>query len=171
MKTLGTLLCAVALVPTVWADDLGSHVKALNSRVQKALMKKDVASFEKILRPLVTPDFKHVENGQSMSFDQMVASMKQGMAMLQTINKAETQVISVKVKGNTGTVTVKHTMLGTTPKQEGKSSKLGFTGVSTDTYVKKNGKWLMSKMVWGKQQMTVDGKPFDPSKASGAAGK
>lgn len=163
MIRFSTVIIVVAMSSLSFGESLKAVCERLHGVASRALAKKDIAGFEKAIKPWVTKDFKHIENGQSMTFDQMIMNMKQGMGMLKTITKATAKTISCKESGNTGTTTVFHTMAGTMVGEDKKPHVMSFEGTSVNKFKKVNGKWLMSEMKWGKQTMKMDGKPFDPT--------
>ena len=139
----------------------------MNHKVDAALMKRDYNAFEKITRPGVTSDFKYTEAGKTENYDEMLANMKQGMTMMKKVNVAKSSIVKLAIHGKTATCDTKHHMLATMGGQDSKQHKMSFDGVSTETYRKEKGQWKLASMVWGKQKMTMDGKPFDPMKAGG----
>lgn len=163
MKLKITGFALVALFATAYAGSLKSEVEASSVKVTAAIKAKDFAKFEKLTRPYVTKDFVHVENGRSMTYDQMLEEMKMGIGMMGKITVCTTKVLGVKESGNEGIAKVKHVMVGTMTGPDKKTHKMAFEGMSADRYRKVNGKWKMYKMEWSEQKMTMDGKPFDPS--------
>lgn len=163
MKTRLALLALVALPAIVLAGDtsLKSQIEALNRPVCAALLKKDVATFEKLLAPTVAKDFKYQEpGGKPMGFKEMVAGMKMGMAAYTKVTKASVKVIAVKQSGNTATAIEQHTMEGLMSGPDKKSHKMVFVGTSNETYKKVGGKWLLTNMTMKADKMTRDGKPM-----------
>jgi hypothetical protein len=98
-----------------------------------------------------------------MNYDQMLASMKQGLGMMKSMSKVSAKLMSLKQGKTTATAVTMHEMVGKMLGPDEKSHSMTYSGTSNDTYRKVNGKWLMAKMEWTKTKMTMDGKPFDPS--------
>lgn len=160
------------LTVSAFADSVKADIEAANAKVCKLLKAKDIDGFAKFARPWITADFKHVENGKSMTFDQMITEMKNGMGQLGKIRSVSTKIIKFKKTATMAYVTTQHSMMGeTAPGPDKKVHVMGFVGTSEDVYRKEGGKWKMASMTWGKQTMTMDGKPFDPSKMHGAPGE
>src|SRR5579885_2078526 len=113
MKARVLALSIVALAALGQAQSLKSEIQAMNKPISKVMKKKDIEGFKKLVKDSVTPDFKYSEDGRSMSFDDMVAGMKQGFAMYSAITRADTKIVNVKQKGSAGTAVEKHTMEGT----------------------------------------------------------
>jgi hypothetical protein len=159
MMVIGLAVCAHA--------SLKSDMDSMNTAVQKALMKKDIAGFKKAVKAGSTSDFKYIERGKTMDLDTMCEMMKQGLGSLTKVTEASTKIKDLKEKGNTATCTAIHTMKGTMMGPDKKSHKMVMIGTSKDTYKKVNGKWKMSIMEWTADKMTMDGKPMDMSKMGG----
>ena len=161
------LLCVVLAASGAAMADLKSEINAMNAKVAKLFMKKDIDGFVKYVKPMVTSDFKHVEYGKSQTFDEMVATMRQGMAMLTKMTEVSAKVSTLKITGNTAVSTGTHTMAGYMIGEDKKKHTLKFSGVSTDNYRKEGGKWKLAKMSWSNQKMWMDGKLMDPSQMGG----
>ena len=133
----------------------------MNSKVAKVMVKKDIDGFVKAVKGGCTSDFKYTENGRSMNFDEMVAGMRQGLAMLNKVKKADSKIVTLTEKGNSATCTTSHNMVGVIMDGNKKPHDMGFLGTSIETYRKENGKWKMASMTWKEQKMTMDGKPME----------
>jgi hypothetical protein len=164
MKAVAFALTLVALTGACYAQSLKSQIKAMNKPIRAAMMKKDIDGFAKVVKGGITPDFKYSENGQAMSFDQMLDGMKQGFAMYSKITKADTHLVKVSEKGAMGSAIEKHVMEGTGMGPDKKAHKMAFMGTSIETYKKVKGKWMMASMNMKTDKMTMDGKamPMQP---------
>jgi hypothetical protein len=167
MKAVALTLGFVALVSYAQADSLKSQVAASNAKITNAMKKKDFATLSKVMKAAVTKDFVYVEDGRSQNFDQMFANMKMGLGSLKKITVCEAKSLSLKQMGNRASGSTRHRLGGSNMGPDKKEHTLVFSGVSTDSYVKQGSMWKLSKMVWKTQSMTMDGKPFDPSKMGG----
>lgn len=165
MKLFAVTLAALSLV-AISSADLKSEINSMNSKIHAAMVKGDMKACGAIMKAGTTKDFKYIEGGKTMTFDQMFAQMKGSMAAMK-LTKATTSVISVKEKGSMGTSVEKHTMEGTMTGPDKKSHKMSFSGVSTNTYTKVGKTWMLKVMNWGKSTMLMDGKPMDMSKMGG----
>lgn len=152
----------VAAIGAAHAQSLKSQIEAHNKKIGAAMMKKDVEEVGKLFKAGFTKDFKYFENAkaQPQTGDQMIANMKMGLGTMKKMESATSKVLTVKENGSKATVTTQHGMVGTMDMGDKKDHTMGFSGVSEDTYVKVNGKWLMSKMMWKSQKTTMDGKPM-----------
>lgn len=166
MKRTALFISVVCLFTSALAD-LRSELESVNSKIVAAMKKRDADAFGKIVKAGVTKDFKYVENGQTQTLDQMIEGMRMGFAMMTKVTKCEAKIKTLKETGNSGTATIWHSMAGDMKMEDGKTHKMTFEGTSTNTFRKEGGKWKMSSMVWGKQTMKMDGKPFDPTKMGG----
>lgn len=164
MKRTIVSLTLVSLVAMASAESLKDHVNRINAIVVKSMKAKDIAMFEKAMKPSVTPDFKYIENGQTMNYKTMVENMKMGYQMMDKVTKVDIKVNSIKEMGTKGTAVYTVDMVSTMIGEDKKVHKMGFKGKATDVYVKSKGKWLCKSMTWSNVVMTMDGKPFDPSK-------
>jgi hypothetical protein len=171
MKASALVICISVVLCSAQADGLRTQIETSNKKIHAAMLKKDMDAFAKAMKPDVTPDFKYMEDGRSMGFDQMVGLMKQSFTGFQKVTKAETKILSLKQTKTSATSVSDHAMAGIMPGPDGKPHTMTFTGTSTETYVKKGGKWLLSIMSWGKSKMLLDGKPMDMSKMAPAPRK
>jgi len=168
IRTLTTLFVSSVLVASVFAgDNLKTKIAVMNKEVAASFLKNDgLKTFEKITRGAVTSDFKHIGDGQTMGYDQMLTTMKQSMAMLKVTScKATTSHISEK--GNKATSISKHDMRATMTGPDKKNHKFHMWGTTRDTYSKEVNTWKLAIMDWSESKMTMDGKPFDPTKMGG----
>lgn len=165
MKLFAVTLAAFSIV-AISSADLKSEINSMNSKIHTAMKKGDMKGCGMIMKSGVTKDFKYIEGGKTMTFDQMFEQMKASMSAMKLTN-ASTKVMSVKEKGSMGTSVEKHIMEGTITGPDKKSHKMSFSGVSTNTYVKVGKAWMLKVMNWGKSEMLMDGKPMDMSKMGG----
>jgi hypothetical protein len=165
MKKFSLAVAAIALV-AVSSADLRSEINAMNAKIHVAMKKGDMKTCGAIMKAGLTKDFKYIEEGKTMTFDQMFEQMKASMSMMK-LTKVSTSILSLKEKGAMGTSVEKHVMEGTMTGPDKKSHKISFSGNSTNTYKKIGKAWMMSVMSWGKNTMMMDGKPMDMSKMGG----
>jgi hypothetical protein len=160
MKLLAIAALSSALLSQAPAPSLRSEVETSNRVFERIMLARDGKAFRRYVKAGVTPDFKHVENGQSMNADQTCAMMEAGIRQYKKMTKATSKIVSVKESGNKGTAVIEHHTEGTVAGPDGKAHSMVFTGTVTNTYVKQGGRWKMSRMVWGKSTMKMDGKPM-----------
>lgn len=161
------ILASFLAVTAAQAQSLRATIDASNAAVAKAMLKKDFKALNKAIKSTVTPDFVYVEAGQKQDVDTMLSHMKTGIGGMGKVTVAKAKVLSLKEKGSTAMAKAEHTIGGTMPGPDGKPHVMVIIGSVEETYVKKGGKWKMSKMVWLSQKMTMDGKPMDPSAMGG----
>ncbi len=167
MKRLLLSVSLAVFVSTAFAGPLQKQFEAQMAKIDKCLLNKDIAGFEKLVKPMITKDYKHIEMGRTLTYDQMIAEMKQGVGMMEKVTVAQSKFLSFKQTGNTVVAKQSHKMEGTMTGPDKKKHTMGFVGVTMNTYRKEGGVWKMSIMNWTKQDMLMDGKPFDPSKMGG----
>jgi hypothetical protein len=167
MKIFALSMAALSFA-AISSADLRSEIKEMDAVVGNAMIKGDMKMLSKAIKAGVTNDFTYVEQGRSMTCDQMLETMKAGLSQMKTTS-ARTQIVSLKEKGNSAMAVEKHMMAGMMTGPDKKTHKMSYVGTSTETYVKVGKEWKMSKMVWGMDKMMLDGKPMNPGKM--AAGK
>jgi len=160
----------VGVAATAPAETLKQYLDSMAGKYEKTIKDKDIASFKKLMEANSTKDFKYTEEGQTMGRDQMLAMMGQGFKMMGTMTKSESKRLSLKANETSGTCVELH-IIEYKQKAPGqtKMSLISYTGKSTDSYKKINGKWKLTSMVWADTKWTMDGKPFNPM--AGAAPK
>ena len=159
-KVLLATLFVGSLVAAGQAVTLRDHIKMINSKVEVLFKKKDVAGFEKFMRPLVTKDYQFIEEGKSATFDEMVAQLGEGFKMLGDVTATRARLLTLKETGDSATSTQSHDIYCVNIGADKKQHKMAFLGRSTHTYVRVNGKWLLSKMQVTSTKVTMDGKPM-----------
>ncbi len=168
MKKISFAILAVGLAMASHADSsLRATIDSTNKKIEACMMKKDIEGFVKIVKPWITKDFKYSEGGQTMTFDQMVKNMRDGMGQLHKVTAASTKVVSLKEMGDKAVVVMRHHSAGIMMGPDKKKHTMVFDGTSTSDMRKEGGKWRMATMSWGKQTMTMDGKPFNPQAMGG----
>ncbi len=163
-------VCAALLLvlgSTTHAESLKEMILKNDGVSRKALMAKDMVAFKKAMQPTITADFKYIEAGKTMTFDQMLAGMKQGTGSLQKITDVTSKLLKLTEKGNKATAEMTRSMTGTVPGPDKKMHKLTMSGKTVETYVKQGGKWKLAIMDWKSSEMIMDGKKMDPSQMGG----
>lgn len=149
------------------AQSLRATANKMFKKVDRAFLTKNMDLFESATRPCVTDDFKYTEEGKSQGYDAMLSEMRQSFAMIKRIKSAHVTVLSLKQHGDEATMRIRHQMTGTTIGPDHKAHTMTMSGVSTNEWRKQDGAWKMATFEWAKQQMTMDGKAFDPSQMGG----
>lgn len=167
MKSLTVTLAVVGLVAISSADSLRDQINASNKKIGKCMEKKDMDGFAKACKAGMTKDFKYMEGGQTMTFDQMFAQMKASFQQLTTVSSATSSIVKLTQKGDSATCLTKHVMKGTMMGPDKKKHTFEMGGTSTDVYKKVGKEWKMASMSWVNGDMKMDGKKMDPSKMGG----
>ena len=159
------LLISTALVLAAGAahgESLKSAIKKYDATIDNMMMKKDFEGMKKVMRAGSTPDFQYVENspGHPLNVDQMADHLKMGLSSFQKITTVDSHLVSLKHTGKTATGVSIYSMGGIIMGQDKKPHKMLSSGKATNTYVKTASGWKVSKMVWGDDKMTLDGKPM-----------
>jgi hypothetical protein len=163
MRLASLVLSTFVVSSLSYADSLKSTATRLGTQASVALKNKDIKGFTAILRKNTTPDFKYVEANNSMTLDQMLGVMKGQFAAMKTVKSASSKLLRCVEHGKTGITATTHSITAMITGPDRKLHLLVASGDSKDTWVKVGGAWKMSVMLWGKQKMTMDGKPFNPS--------
>lgn len=165
MKVISLSLALLGALTMASADTLSDQINSTNASVCKAMQKKDMTAFAKILKPITAPDFVYSETGQKpMGFDQMVAGMKMGLGAMSKITYVNSHILTIKGGGKTKVASIVHEMAGVMPDPKKKTHTMSYKLISQDKYELKGGKWLWKSMTITSTQMKMDGKAFDPSK-------
>ncbi len=164
MKAIFALsFCSLALMAQA---DLKSDTAPTYKKIDAAFMKKDIKAFESATRPLMAKDFKFFDQGKPMTYDQMIANLKDTFAMMSTVKSASVHMVTSKEMGKKATSACEHNIDGTMMGPDNKPHSVTMTGTSNETWVREGKTWKMTSMKWVKQAMTMDGKPFDLTKMS-----
>ena len=168
-RTLPIAICFVLTLGIASAQSLKKAIHRMNVDVTRALKNKDMAKFEKITRPNVTSDFKHIDMGKTQSYDEMLTDIKQSFGMIQKFTSASATTNKIRINGDTATSVSHHRMAGIMMGPDNKKHRMLMVGATHDTYRKEDGKWKLAVMEWFNEKMTLDGKPFNPAAMSGGA--
>lgn len=160
MKGFAVASLLTLCVAAASAQSLRTQIVSSYKELDRLILARDVDGFAKKLRPQVAKDFVYVEGPQKMTFDQMIAGMKMGLGGMKKMERSESKVLTVKEKGNSAVATIWTLTAGAAPGPDKKSHKMAFEGTNESTYVKQGGKWLLKRLTWIKQKMTMDGKPM-----------
>ena len=141
--------------------DVKSEIQAVTNKFLKAYKTRDLKAIEK----MCTPDFKYkVLNGQVMNLKQSLDMMKAEFSMMPEPAAMTMKVDKVRSRGNIAVAETSGSFKGKMPGPDGKMHVMAGTGKSRQTYVKTAGGWKTKMVEEVSQKMTMDGRPFDPSK-------
>lgn len=159
-------LAAAALTTAALAKDANSDFKKFLvqffPKLEKAFAKMDAAFFDKV----TTPDFTETMMGQTMTKQQSLANMKQQSQMMESC-KAKFKLLSAKVVNGKGIAASKGSfVMVMKPMSQGAAKQTMTIDMQTqETWVRSGGTWKLQRLVEvGKSKMTMNGKPFDPTK-------
>lgn len=170
MKAVAVLVAGLALASVGVGQSLQQQIAKYNAATSKALKERDIKAFEKAMKPFVSPDFRYIEGGRTMTFDQMVEQMKAGLEELKTVTAARIRTTNLRIRGDQATATSTLMMAGTMPGPNGRTVTMEGGGRSLDTFRRINGRWFLTKMDVRDPVMKIDGKPIQmaaPSKTGG----
>lgn len=140
--TLGAALGLMSLGLAAQASkkEFTTFVKLLTPKEAKAMEKKDVAFFQNLYAPdFKTKDEHGVENGKKVA----MFLLRYHFNNLDKL-KFQTKILSLKIEGNVGTVTVQTVLDGVTqPRPGAKGSPIKVTRLERRVFVKKGTQWLM----------------------------
>ena len=161
---------ALSLCGFATAQDQTAEFRAFLSggaaKMKKAFESKDTAFFKNSS----TDDFTYKSFGMpAQKKAQAIGGLQQMFGMMKKI-EVSFKLVSASAKNGKGTAvltSVMTTWTNPTPTDK-KSHKMVAKSYETESWVKKNGKWMISGIVETKKgTYTMDGKPFDPSKMGG----
>jgi hypothetical protein len=161
-RALFLSLAGLALCSAASAETLRHTINAETKKIEHAFMTRDMNAFEKLMQAYATSDFKYVEAGKTMGLEDMVAGMKMSFSTLTKMKSSSSTTLKLIEKGDTGTALIEHKMKALSSGPDKKVHVVVFSGFSTDEYRKEGGRWKLASMTWTKQDMTRDGKPFNP---------
>ena len=164
MKKLTMALFACALAAGALADeaaDLKKNVQSAMDQASKAMMKKDMAGAEKILRQYFAKDFKNTDlHGKTTTLEQWLGEMKAQMPMVKSIDKMNLKCVSVKVHGDHAVCQESMEMVMTMPNpQDPKKTSQARQGSTSESHMeKRHGKWWVVSSKDKTSRMWFDGK-------------
>jgi hypothetical protein len=169
MKAIVVPLTLAVVCAFAAGDSLHDQIVKSDHLIDKTLLGRDMKKFDAIMRPGVTADFRHVEMGQSITYDQMVEHMKSGLGMMKGVDVAKTTLVSLKITGEQATAETRHEIGGQIGGPGGKAHTMLMSGMTTDAYRREGSTWKLASMTWHDMKQLMDGKPLPmpPAKPSG----
>lgn len=158
------LVFSMATVSVVAHADLRTQTADTYKKISAAFLKKDIRAFESATKPLMAKDFKFLEQGKAMSYDEMVKNLKVSFDSMKTVQSASVLMVSSHETPKKADSACSHRVEGTMMGPDNKSHKFTMKGTSSETWEKDGKVWKMKTMKWVNQSMTLDGKPFDFNK-------
>jgi ketosteroid isomerase-like protein len=153
------LVSLIGVTVAVRADDK-KDIAALYNKVAAAMIAKNVDG----IMATGTKDFTYTEAGKTMTGSQVSAQMKQQFQMLKGPVKCKMTVVSCKITGKTADVNSTAYSEMQISGQDGKAHTVVTSSKSKDVVVKTGSGWLMKSVNIQSNKMTMDGKPYDPTK-------
>jgi ketosteroid isomerase-like protein len=158
LATLLAFASSAALSTAARADD-NADIKAAYVKITKAMKAKDI----KAVMAMGTEDFSETDkSGKTYSGKETAKMMEEHFKSMKTLD-VTMSADKITVNGKTATVLGSYNMSGTMVGPDGKTHTMANSGTSKDTLVKTPKGWLFKKVQSLKENMTMDGKPFDPS--------
>ncbi len=171
MKRIITILAGSAVICSLaLARDESSEFKkfmaATLPKAKKAFNSKDLKFFE----TTAAPDFVEKSMGKTVNRQQSMANMKQMFAGAKSMN-CWFELQSASAKGGVG-IAMTHSrmtaIMNPMKKGDKKTHAMKGEGWTKMTWVKMGKTWKLKMIEDAKpSKMTMDGKPFDPSKMGG----
>jgi ketosteroid isomerase-like protein len=158
----GLVLSVAALsMASSASEELRTFLRKLEPQICKAFANEDVKFFAAIS----TDDFTYTDSkGVTQNKKQSLEGMKQMFGMSSNV-KAKFSLGTVSAKGNAGTAKYLGHFTMDVAGPNGKPQKMEMHTFTNETYKKVGSKWYVQKIVEYKEgKMTMNGKPFDPSK-------
>ena len=126
------------------------------TKLSQAMMMKDVTGAMSISTPNMT--YKMLD-GKVLSRKEIEAMLTAQFAQVERIDLVTTKIVSLKVTGSKAVVVAKNRLTASIT-MKGKPAKVSTEGESRDTWIKKNGKWLIQTVVTLKERSLINGKPI-----------
>lgn len=173
MKTgllFGALMAGAVLFTSPARADDASEIKALFKQLTTAMM---AGKYDDTLK-METKDFKAVgPDGSSMTGQQMVATMKARDGMMK-LKSMDIKVQKLDIKGTSAVAesafSTKSEMTDAAGQMgpKGKTHTMEMSGQAKNQLEKTKAGWKFKTFEQKVMKMTMDGKPFDPTKMGGA---
>lgn len=159
MKTLRCavfIALALAIVSAVFADKRAEReIRAEYDKTVRFVKQKNV---EGLLRQM-TPDFLYRTTRNQVLSKQMVEqAMREQFRMMRRVDKRETTIRRIEVKGNTAYVTTEEVLAFTFVDAQGKPHKVYTKARTRDTWVKTPQGWKVKMTQSLSEETYVDGK-------------
>jgi hypothetical protein len=135
-------------------------------KVEYAFLKMDMAALEKAFRPIVTADFKYVQDGKPMGYDKMVSTVTKEFVSFAKMKSSSSKTVKLTRHGDIGEAVIERKQVGILKGAEKSPHVMTFHGFTNDSFRKVDGKWKLASMTWTKSDLTLDGKPFNPMKSA-----
>ncbi|MHB8635499.1 MAG: nuclear transport factor 2 family protein [Fimbriimonadaceae bacterium] len=161
------VVALVAVAVAANAATLRATATRLNRLASIALQHKDARAVDAAFRPCVTPGFKSIQDGNSMTYAQWITQLKQSLTSVGRVNSVRAKLLSCKEHGKSGITTNYTAMKATFAGKGNKTHVIVITSKSKDVWVKVGGNWKMSSTTQISQSLTMDGKPFNPGAPHG----
>ncbi len=151
---LAILLAALSAGRCAAAESsLQSVLEGRYAAMKTAIDAKD----RQALAAFLTPDFVSVDvSGKSQTAEEMLAQLVKSSRNPNRVS--ETTLLSVQLKGDVATVSQRFHMTSTKVTSDGSRHPVELTTLSTDTWVRSGGSWLLRKTVTEELDSSVDGK-------------
>jgi hypothetical protein len=169
MKQLLVIACGASLMTSALAFDANSDFRkfaeGMLRKAENAFNTKNISFFEKS----ATADFTEKEMGRTVKRADALAEMKSMFSMAKSVN-CKFKLLSTKASGNTGIImTSGHCVMVMMPsKPKAKPSTMVVDMWEKETWVRDGKSWKIKMIEEAKpSKMTMDGKPYDPSKMGG----
>ncbi len=151
---------AAALVPAYAGANPRAELQKQYDKMANAMVARDV----KGMLAGLSKDFRMtMANGQRMNRQQAEQALQMNAAMIPAGGKATNKIDTITVKGNSATVVGTGTFEASVPGPDGKPGRMKIVSRSRDVWKKTGSTWLMVSSTELSQQITLNGKPFNPA--------
>ena len=169
-KRLVSIAAILALAVSAMAGEaenrLKAHINAQFKGFVAAFKKKDMAGVEAKIRGFFHKDFLNTDpQGKVMNLEEMIATEKQHMAGMRSIQEISLKLPKVKVYGVNSARTTEEFRLYATislPDNPDKVSKLKVVSKGTSEYRKVYGRWMAHSSKASSEQVWIDGVLMPP---------
>ena len=174
MKLTVKCLLLSLLITAATAASLTQDEAAVKKYIQGGMdeysamfKKKDAAGVERVIRKYFASSYFEVDpKGNKTTVQDVIDHTKMNIGMTKSVESFSVTVKSVKLSGNTATTSesMRGVLVIVSPMDPKKTAKLGIDSTWTTTYTKTGNKWMATQGKILTQKMTLNGKPWDPTK-------
>ena len=121
-------------------------------------MKRDLNAMKAVMGPRVTPDFKAIVGGHSVTYAYLLDNFRGMFKAFSRISKSTTKIQSLVPNGNAATLKVFSSLVAFGSGPDKKTHRFDLTNTSEDVWKKVGGKWKLSTSTTLAETRSLDGK-------------
>lgn len=159
LKLLG-IPSLIAVSSVIFAADDKAVITALYAKLDGLTVKKNITDLKKVINETCSKDFTYTgADGASMTLENMLTNMETQMKAIDKVSKSKSNIIKCVIVKDLATLTVRSDteMTGTNPADQKKHS-IKTSDLSTDTWKKVGGKWMLKSVKVTSSSVWQDGK-------------